>query len=51
MQQQVGVKPDPDEDDVDDVVLDDDRERHWCMVFEDNNVGVNGTKAFLHAKK
>ena len=31
--------------------LDDERESHWCMVFEDNNGGVYGTKAFLHAKK
>ena len=27
------------------------RERHWRMVFEDNNGGVDGTKAFLHANK
>ena len=25
---------------IEDVVLDDDRERHWCMVFYDNNVRV-----------
>ena len=31
------------------MVLDDDRESHWRMVFEDNNGGVYGTKALLHA--
>ena len=33
------------------MVLGDERERHWRMVFEDNNGGVDGTKALLHAKK
>ena len=31
------------------MVLDDERERHWHMVFEDNNGGVDGTKALIHA--
>ena len=42
---------DPDEEEVEDVVLNDDRELHWRMVFEDSNGGVNGTKALLHARK
>ena len=33
------------------MVLDDNRERHWRMFFEDNNGGVRGTKALIHAKK
>ena len=33
------------------MVLGDERERHWRMVFEDNNGGVDGTQALLHAKK
>ena len=33
------------------MLLDDDRERHWRMVFEDNNRGVDGTEALLYAKK
>ena len=33
------------------MVLDDERDCHWCMVFEDKNGGVDGTKALLHAKK
>ena len=32
---QVSVYPEPDEEDIQDVELDDDRERHWCMVFQD----------------
>ena len=31
--------------------LDDNRERHCGMVFEDNNEGVGGTKAVLYAKR
>ena len=42
---------DPDEEEMDDVNLDDDMEHHWRMVFEDNDVGVYNTKAFLHAKR
>ena len=33
------------------MVLDDERDPHWRMVFDDNNVGVDGTKSLLHAKK
>ena len=42
---------DPDEEEIYDVVLDEDKERHWRIVFEDNNGGVDGTKALLHANK
>ena len=31
--------------------IDDKRERPWRIVFEDNDGGVDGTKALLHAKK
>ena len=40
---------DPDEEEIKDVVLDDERDIHWRMVFEDKNGGVDGTKALLHA--
>ena len=33
------VEDDPDEDDMGDVNLDDDRERHWRMVSKENDVG------------
>ena len=42
---------DTDEEDIEDAVLDDDRERHWQMVFEGKNAGVDGTKDLLCAKK
>ena len=32
---QVDLEDDPDEEDMDDVNLDDKREHHWRMVFED----------------
>ena len=50
-QKEVGVELDPDEEDIEDVVLDDDRERHWCMVFYDNNVRVQGKKALNNANR
>ena len=33
------------------MVLNDGRERHWRMVFEDNNGGVYEAKALLHDNK
>ena len=32
------------------MVLNDERDRHWRIVFEYNNGGVDGTKALIHAK-
>ena len=39
----------PDEEEMDDVNIDDEREHHWRMVFEDNEGGVDDKKALLHA--
>ena len=50
-EEQAGVEDDPDEEDMDDVNLDDEREHHWRMVFEDNDGGVDYTKTLLHAKR
>ena len=36
---------------MDDVKLDDKRERHWRMVFEDNAGGVDDAKSLLHYKR
>ena len=36
---------------MDNVHLDDERERHWRMVFKDNDRGVDDEKTFLHAKR
>ena len=47
----VGVQLDPNEEDIEDVVLDDDREHHWRMALEENNGRVDGIKALLHANK
>ena len=33
------------------MVLNDERDFHWHMVFKHNNGGVDGTKALIHAKK
>ena len=42
---------DPDEEDMDGVNLDKERERHWRMVFKEHYGGVDDAKAFLHAKR
>ena len=42
---------DPDEEEMDDVNLDDKRERHWRMVFEENYGGVDYAKELLHSKR
>ena len=44
------VEDDPDGEEMDNVNLDDERERHWRMVFEDNDGGVGDSRALLHAK-
>ena len=49
--EQADVEDDPYEEEMDDVNLDDDRERHWRMMFEDNDVGVNDARALRHAKR
>ena len=41
----------PDEEEMDDVNLDDERERHWRIVFKENGGGVDDAKALLHAKR
>ena len=48
---QADVDDYPDEEKMDDVNLDDERERHWRMVFEDNEGGVDDKKTLLHAKR
>ena len=45
------AKDDPDEEDMENVNLDNKRERHWGMVFEENNGGVDDAKALLYAKR
>ena len=45
------MDPYPDGEEINAVVLDDERECHWSMVFEDNNGWVDGTKDLLHGKK
>ena len=50
-EKQADVEDDPDEEDMEDIKLDNERESHWRMVFEDNNGGVDDKKAFLHDKR
>ena len=42
------MEDDIDGEDMDDVNLDDERERHWRMVFKDNDGEVDDEKEFLH---
>ena len=50
-EEQAELENDPDEEDMDDLNIDDERERHWRNVFEDNEGGVGNKKALLHAKR
>ena len=45
------MENDPDEEDMDDVNINDERERHWRICFEDNEGGVDDKKALLNAKR
>ena len=47
---QADAEDGPVEEQMDDVNLDGERERHWRMVFEDNDGGVDDAKALLHTK-
>ena len=49
-EEQEDVEDDPDEEDMDNANLENERERHWRMVFEDNDGGVDDANALLHAK-
>ena len=45
------MEDDPDEWEMYDVNLYDERGRHWRMVFEDNDGGVDNENALLHDKR
>ena len=45
------MEDDPDEEEMDYVNLDNERECHCRMVFEENYGGLDDAKALLHAKK
>ena len=45
------MEDDPDEEEMDDVNIDDEIERHWSMVSEENGRGVYDAKALMHAKR
>ena len=42
IEEQVGVDPDPDEDEIKDVFLDDERERHWAWFLRTTMEGWRG---------
>ena len=45
------MDPDPDEADMEDVRLDEEREHHWRMVLQEHYGGVENEKALLYAKR
>ena len=45
------MENDPDEEEMGDVNIDDERERHFRNVFKDNEGGVDDKKALIHAKR
>ena len=42
---------DPDEEEIEDAIIDNEREHQRSMVFEDNNVGANIEKEILHVNR
>ena len=48
---QEDMEENTDEEYMGDINLDDEREHHWRMLFEENDGGVDYKKAFLHAKR
>ena len=48
---QTDVEDYPDEEEIDDVNLEDERERHRRMVFKDNDEGVGYKKVLLYSKR
>ena len=44
------MEDDPDEEEMDNFNLDNERERHWRMVFKDNDGGLDNSNAFIHTK-
>ena len=49
-EEQMELENGPDEEEKDDINIDNERERHWRNVFEENEGGVD-EKALLHAKR
>ena len=45
------MEDDPDEEEMDDANCDCDRVRHWRMVIEDNDGGVDNNKVLLHVNR
>ena len=47
---QAEVEDDPNQQDMEDAKLYDEKERHWRLVLEDNDGGLDDKNAFLHSK-
>ena len=50
-EQQADVNPDPDEEDMEYVILDNERQPHCRIVFKDNGGGVDDQKTILRARR
>ena len=48
---QADVEYNTDEEEMDDVNLDNEREHHWMMVSKKNDGGVDNAQALLHVKR
>ena len=45
------MESNPDKEETKDVPLENERERHWKMIFDNSEGGLDDVKALLHAKK
>ena len=50
-EEQADVGHNYDEEEAEDVKLDNKRERHWRMMFKDDDGGVDDKKGILHIKR
>ena len=45
------MEADPDKEEMEDVGLNNERDYHWRVVFEDNEWGIDNEKSFIHDNK
>ena len=45
------MEDDPDGEEMDDINLYNERERHWRVVLKENDVGLDDAKALIHTKR
>ena len=50
-EEEADMEDDPFKEEIEYINLDDERERHWRMIFKENDGGVDDKKALIHTKR